>query len=515
MNYITTEILPANKWFDFETFLSCSPKPFDFFDARTGQFPQNTLCMNQAAKAYLALHKITSTPTYLQLGTHVLDYLLLYQQVWSPPFFSRYTLGGFGAQNTDGEWSDARQGYFAETLMDYYDAVGKRAYFERAVEAMRAGFALFHRDTPRAYENWAHGGEDGPGAITGINWGSGSAAATFELIRERTGEAYIFMGDRANPTWSAGVNALWIENLQIRADTIRFNLLSSIPWGRRVVIKFGNVPPHQRYRVKINDEPMVPFTPSLLTRGIYMPVRRVPSVTHAPPGQFYSRSPQPLQISLEVKNARPNIAAQLHLRHAASPAAGKAAFQAIPFRASAAGWTANLPESYKKDGASFLYYITWMRDGKTQRLPEATAASEFYRGEAQPFMFADCGDDDEAYLGEEKDSWVSAFEGGGKDRVADGEQWFSYVFPIQPNTQRVKITFAANGECRVSAGETPLLDEGDAGRGEVAEHTFTLNDPKLWVNGKLILRFSDADPKDAWGANVGWIKVEEMEAETH
>ncbi|MDZ7292997.1 MAG: hypothetical protein ONB44_09235 [candidate division KSB1 bacterium] len=512
MDYLTREILPRNKWFDYETFVSCSRKPFDFFDAMTGQFPQNTLSMNQAAKAYLTLYQITGNREYLNLGTHVLDYLLLHQQVWSPPFLSRNLLGGFGVQNTDGEWSDARQAYFAETLMDYYEATQKRAYFERAAEALRSTFALFHRDTPICYENWAHSGVDRPGAITGIHWGTGSAATSFELLRDRMGDAYIFMGEKPGATWSSGVNALWIENLKIAADTIRFNLLSDVSWGRRAWIKFGNVPPG-RYRVKINDEPVVPFTDNLLSKGIYMPVRRVPAVAHTPPQHFYSRSPKPLQLNLNVSGARADFAAKLYLR-ADSP--GRSGFQVIPFRASLdkSGWVANLPENYKHEGTSFQYYITWVRNGKLQRLPKVTSSAEFYRGEVQPFMFADCGDDDEAYLGQEKDSWVSVFEGGGKDRFADGEQWFSYVFPIQSSTQRVKVTFSANGECRVAAGDSVLLDEGDAGPDEITEHAFTLDTPQLWAGGNLVLRFSDADPKDGWGPNVGWIKVEEIAAES-
>jgi len=508
MEYITREILPRHKWFDYETFTSCSRKPFDFYDAVTGQFPQNTLSMNQAAKAYLALHKITGKADYLDRGTHVLDYALLYQQVWSPPFLSRNVFGGFGVQNTDGEWSDARQAYFADTLLDYFEATDKRAYFERAIAAMRATFALFHHDTPQCYENWAHGGSDGPGGITGIHWGTGSAATSFELMRLRTGDAYVFLGEKPG---AGGVNALWIENLRVRGDTIRFNMLSSIGWGRRATVKFFDLSPG-RYRVKINDDYMVPFTDKLLTRGIYMPVRRVAATTHLPPKNFYSHAPQPLQVVLQVAGAKPDFSAQLYHRLEPSGSAKKSNFQAIPLQANRdrSAWTANLPASYKKAGTRFQYYITWNRNGKTPRLPAATAAEEFYLGDVQAFMLADCGDDGEYFLGEEKDSWTSGFEGGNKDRVADGEQWFSYAFPIQPATPKVKVTFSANGECRVAAGDSLLLDEGNAGRGEVTEHAFELANPALWAKGKLILRFSDADPKDGWGPNVGWIKVEEI-----
>ncbi len=508
MDYLTREILPQNKWFDYETFTSCSRKPFDFYDAVTGQFPQNTLSMNQAAKAYLALHKITGKAEYLELGTHVLDYALLYQQVWSPPHFSRNVFGGFGVQNTDGEWSDARQAYFADTLLDYFEATNKRAYFERAIAAMRATFALFHRDTPQCYENWAHDGSDGPGGITGIHWGTGSAATSFELMRMRTGDAYVFLGEKPS---AGGVNALWIENLRVKGDTIRLNLLSSLGWGRRATVKFFNVP-SGKYRVKINDDHIVPFTDRLLTRGIYVPQRRMPAAIHTPLKNFYVRSLPPLQINLQVTRARPDFSAQLHHRLEPAGTASKSNFQMLPLKANLdrSAWAANLPVSYKKEGTRFQYYITWNRNGKTQRLPAETAAEEFYAGEVQPFMLADCGDDSEYYLGEEKDSWVSGFDGGNRDRVADGEQWFIYAFPIQPATQRVKITFSANGECRVAAGDSLLLDEGNAGRGEVTEHVFELTNSSLWAKGKLILRFSDADPKDGWGPNVGWIKVEEF-----
>jgi hypothetical protein len=288
-------------------------------------------------------------------------------------------------------------------------------------------------------------------------------------------------------------------------------LVSSIQWGRRVWIKFGNVK-RERYRIKINDQPMVPFPGYLLSKGIYMPVRRVAAATHISPNSFYSRSPKPLQLNLKVNGAGSDFRAQLYLRAENPTTSGKAAFQAIPFRANAGRslWTANLPNSHQEDGASFLYYINWNRSGKVQRLPAATEAVEFYRVEMQPFMLANCGDDDEQYLSAEKDSWVSSYEGGDKDRVADGEQWFSYAFPIQSTTERVKITFSANGECSVTAGDLLLLTEGDDGRGEITEHVFTLEDPKLWATGFLNLRFSDADPKDGWGPNVGWIKVEEF-----
>ncbi len=35
LEYVQREIVPQAKWFDYETYLSCSPKPYDFYDPIT------------------------------------------------------------------------------------------------------------------------------------------------------------------------------------------------------------------------------------------------------------------------------------------------------------------------------------------------------------------------------------------------------------------------------------------------------------------------------------------------
>src|SRR5690606_41420452 len=44
----------------------------------------------------------------------IVDYLCLYQAVWSPPFLSLAVFGGFVVGNGHPAWSDARQGFFAQ-----------------------------------------------------------------------------------------------------------------------------------------------------------------------------------------------------------------------------------------------------------------------------------------------------------------------------------------------------------------------------------------------------------------
>ncbi|GGA62997.1 hypothetical protein GCM10011507_13250 [Edaphobacter acidisoli] len=215
MDFVTREVLPRQRWFDFETFLSCARKPFDFYDPWTAQYPQNNLSQIQAAAAYLKLYQITKEQEYLTTGTHVLDYLLLTQQVWNNPAFSPKLVGGFTTQNTDAEWSDAREAYAAVLLWHYYQATGNQEYLERAVGAARSTFAI------APWENWAHTGfTDESGALTGFHWGPGSGMTSVEMMHPMLGDAYIDLSNDAGVCF----NACSIRDLRIRGDHIFFNL---------------------------------------------------------------------------------------------------------------------------------------------------------------------------------------------------------------------------------------------------------------------------------------------------
>jgi len=190
--YLERDIFPESKWLDFEVYYSCSPKPLTFYDHRSGQWPQNTLCLHLAAAGLLRLYECTKNQHHLDLALHAVSQLCLYQQVWDPPFLNFYGFGGFGVMNTDGEWNDARQAQFADTLLDFYRVTGENEFKERALAACRAGLVtLFepinHRLYPtgwwrkpvaQAAENHAHGGRDSLCGVSGFDWGSGSALAT-------------------------------------------------------------------------------------------------------------------------------------------------------------------------------------------------------------------------------------------------------------------------------------------------------------------------------------------------
>lgn len=196
-DFYISEIIPQSKFHDFETFFSCSEKPLDFYDKRTGQNAQNNLSLYWITESLIRAYSFTENKTYLKWGLHCLDRLSLYQQVWNPPYISLYTFGGFGVMNTDGEWNDTRQVYFSDTYFLVYKLTGTEEYLQRGIAALRAGCALIchpeHQDiNPLRYnffpdgfapESFAHGGTDGTVHRSGFDWGAGALATMSALTK--------------------------------------------------------------------------------------------------------------------------------------------------------------------------------------------------------------------------------------------------------------------------------------------------------------------------------------------
>jgi hypothetical protein len=246
MAFIEREVLPRQRWADFETYISCSPKPFDFYDGFTTQYPQNNVSTLAAAWAYLLLANITGRSGYLSLGEQVLDYLLLTQQVWNHPMLEPKLVGGFTTQNTDAEWSDARQGYIAELLLDYYNATGRMEYLERAVAAAQSGFAV------APYENWAHHGYSGYHFMSGIHWGTGTVMTAVEILSAQLGDAYIDVGSGSG----VGLNACTVRRVAVQENAIEIDIDLAAVWQEECcLMRFEGVDDAVRYNVKVNGAP--------------------------------------------------------------------------------------------------------------------------------------------------------------------------------------------------------------------------------------------------------------------
>lgn len=242
--FLADQVVNGQYWYDFETFFSCSPKACfqrdgqhnheKMRDPHTLQAPQNTLSMHWAAEALMAVLPHTfdpSKPGQLHAsvggqdnfpGTAIgprecraaalkaLDTMTLTQNVWPISYRkAAYTYGGFGVQNSDGEYNDARQAQFGDTLADFGAALGRQDYFERGVAAIRASMALINH--PRHIElgiypnpnyplglqpeNTGHGGTDQQNGRTGPDWGELSGLTSMAYLLHTYGPSYKLKGE--------------------------------------------------------------------------------------------------------------------------------------------------------------------------------------------------------------------------------------------------------------------------------------------------------------------------------
>ncbi|MHA1146684.1 MAG: hypothetical protein ACTSR8_00385 [Promethearchaeota archaeon] len=210
--YIQREIIPNDKWHDFEPFYSCTHLPTDFYDSHTKSHVMNGLCIYWCTEGMKELFKITKNESYLKSGERILAVLSLFQQVWDAPYISFNTYGGFCSQNIDAELSDARQGLFIKTYMEYYLLTGKREYMERAIAALRGSWAMqflpeYKEQCPGnvgklktldtvdrgvVAENYGHSGNDLP--VPGYwmaDWGFGTSVSATAYAKIHFGDLFI------------------------------------------------------------------------------------------------------------------------------------------------------------------------------------------------------------------------------------------------------------------------------------------------------------------------------------
>jgi hypothetical protein len=259
--YLDRDIVPERKWYDFETFWSCSPR-VNTFDERTQQWPANNLALIHAPEVYLQAYQITHQRQYLAKGKAVLDYLLLYQQSWTNPVLENLTseaelFGGFTTQNSDAEWSDARQSLAGEVLIDYYQETGNAEYLERGIGALRAQFPI----SPS--ENWAHTGYGKKAGVSSFHWGAGSGMAGIEMEDDLLHDAICDV----NAGRCTGVNGLNILDASIKDRKIALKVESPYRWHRKPVFAFHSAKPDESYSVSVNGEEAQPYPGKQLAAG--------------------------------------------------------------------------------------------------------------------------------------------------------------------------------------------------------------------------------------------------------
>jgi hypothetical protein len=263
--FLSREVVPDRQWYDFETFWSCSPRT-PVLDRRSGQWPANDLALGQSVAAFLSAYRATNDRAYLVQGESLLDYLLLYQQCWTNPLIENVggpatLLGGFTTQNSDAEWSDARQSQCGNVLLDYYRATGNAEYLERGVAALRAQFPV------SPCENFAHSGYESKTGISSFHWGTGSGMAGVEIEDAFLRDAVVDVVAGC----AVGVNGLNVTGCAVAGRTIRLDFSSPFRWKRPPVFVFHRCAPSGTYRIVSNGADLGTFRGDVMERGIAVP----------------------------------------------------------------------------------------------------------------------------------------------------------------------------------------------------------------------------------------------------
>jgi hypothetical protein len=265
LEFLGREVIPLRQWYDYETFWSCSPRE-ERFDARSAQWPANNLALGQAVAAFLLASRATGERRWLDTGEELLDYLLLTQQCWTNPRVSDLSgpamlLGGFTTQNSDAEWSDARQSQCGTFLLDYHLDTGCAEYLERGIAALRAQFPV----SPA--ENWAHTGTGTKEGVSSFHWGTGSGMAGIEIHHDllRDGVVDIPSGR------AVGVNGLDLGDCRVDGDRIGFSMTSPFDWTEKPVIVFRGGDASLRYRILVNGREAGAWSCKELAGGVPLP----------------------------------------------------------------------------------------------------------------------------------------------------------------------------------------------------------------------------------------------------
>ena len=280
--FIEKEIIPYDKWHDFEAFYSCTyPSPF-LYDNNSKSQIKNYLCIYWCAEGFKELYKITKKSKYLELGEYIIAILSLFQQIWNISYISFYTFGGFGVQNADAELNDARQALFVKTYMEYYLETGKWEYMERGIAALRASWALqlikdYNEICPGnlkdidtvdgidkgcIFENYGHSGRDERNRdFVNLDWGNGSAAYATAYAKKHFGDLFIDFKEK----FIFGINGILIKKFDFLEGKVlvEFEL---IPNKELILIKSRD-PPEEEIEIIINNQTIGRFDNITLEKG--------------------------------------------------------------------------------------------------------------------------------------------------------------------------------------------------------------------------------------------------------
>jgi hypothetical protein len=281
--FMIEEVLPRQKWYDFETFYSCAVKPETFFDERTGQYPANTMSVCWALQGFASLYEADQNQDFLSAAEACADYSIFYQAVWAPHYIiTAYPFGGFSSQNSDAEWLDQRSNRFANGLVRVGLLSHRQDLIERGVAAARASLTLINhplliQNDVYKYPNYPIG--LGPENIdhegfpqmplrSGPSWCEVGGLAAAAHILNQLGGAYIDFKENI----AVGVDAVSLMGHTLKNQKITIKMKSllaglNVPYKQAFTIELHIAGlPDQNYKLSLNEGPEFAFTEKELER---------------------------------------------------------------------------------------------------------------------------------------------------------------------------------------------------------------------------------------------------------
>jgi RNase P/RNase MRP subunit p29 len=265
--FLKFEVITQRRWQDFEYANDSLAKPAEMYDRFTRQHPQTTMPIFWASELFRTLAAVSKPgprrDAYMEEALGLVDYLCLYQQVWSPPFLSLACFGGFVVGNGHPAWSDARQGFFPQALMEYYGETGRIEFLERAVAAMRAALPLAFMPENRevspvwncgpeghADENYGHRGQDRRAVPHSIDFGIGYALVSYAFLADRFGDLHVDLKKRT----AIGINGLVIEEEMITSEAVTLEVRGVQLGERRLRMKISGCTGGKPLTLEINGK---------------------------------------------------------------------------------------------------------------------------------------------------------------------------------------------------------------------------------------------------------------------
>jgi len=234
------EVVPRQRWRDFESFFSCGFKPLNWQDKAQDQDPRGQTPMVWAAAGLGELFRLTGNRRYLDSGEQVIDYVSLYQTVWDPHFvYTAYAYGGFDTDNGDAAWLNCHTAWTAGLLAFYGKELGRQDLLERAVAAARASVTVINH--PRHIKNNIYRFPNYPLGLGGENInhegseqscgrsapGSGEGTGVFAGLSdalEELGGVYVDFDKKV----AVGVDGVYVRSYRLEGKTVRLDLVNQL-----------------------------------------------------------------------------------------------------------------------------------------------------------------------------------------------------------------------------------------------------------------------------------------------